>query len=154
MPKRKREREWGAFQELLGAYGADDVAACLEFVLAKGVPGSGERCHSPLAFLSSAMAQVLLAVRAMDQKTNHQAQDRARRALRVATETEADQADAAAAEAREKAFSVAFPQADAQAAIIAAFAAQNPILVPSSVITRRLAIAQWWETSHPNGRVS
>ncbi len=119
---------------------------------AKGVTASGERCHSPLAFLSSAMAQVLLAVRAMEQKTNHQAQDRARRALRLAAETEADQADAAAAEAREKTFSSAFSQPDAQAAIIAAFAAKNPILAPASPITRRLAIAQWWEETLTAGR--
>jgi hypothetical protein len=145
MTARKRDSEWLAYQGLLGQFPAVDVARALEHVRRHGLPGSNEPCHSPMAFLSMGMGQVLAALngaRAGIERIRHESVTRAQTQEQDAREA---LADAERARLREAAFISAHPAATQQAALIAEYAAKNRLLTPTGPIARRLAIADWWE---------
>ena len=62
-PPRKRESEQACYFQLNLAYKADEITEALRFVRERGVPSSGEPCHSPMAFLTRAMSEVLAEIR-------------------------------------------------------------------------------------------
>jgi hypothetical protein len=154
MTARKRESEWLAYQGLVSQFALIDVARALEQVRRHGIPGSKEPCHSPMAFLSMGMGQVLAVLngaRAGADRTRLEAAERARKAQRELCNF---QADAAAAREREAAFVAAFPSADEHTALVAQYAVENRLLTPSGPIARRLAIANWWDKTQGQWAVS
>jgi hypothetical protein len=143
MPPRKRESELKALQELLETYTADQVGLCVEHVSLRGVPGSGEPCHSPMVFLSKAIARVLSEAMAEREKRERlEAQKRAEAERLAIAAREELETNLAFAE-QEAAFVKAFPSEAEQAEKVAEFAAKFPWLAKEGVIARRLAISQW-----------
>ncbi|MGE4234087.1 MAG: ArsR family transcriptional regulator [Bacteriovoracia bacterium] len=61
-PFRKREAEWKSYQGLLKDYTPAQVAECLDYLLAHGLPGTQETCKVPMSYLSYAMQTVLAEV--------------------------------------------------------------------------------------------
>jgi hypothetical protein len=153
MTARKRESEWLAYQGLVSQFAVADVARALVHVREHGLPGSKEPCHSPMAFLSMGMGQVLAVLngaRTGAERVRIEAVERARSAQQEARELHAD---AAAARERDAAFAVAFPTAAEQTALVTKYAAENRLLTPSGPIARRLAIANWWERTQSRQEV-
>jgi hypothetical protein len=143
MPPRKRESELRALKELQEEYSQDQVGMCVEYLAARGVPGSGEPCHSPMVFLSKAITRVLSEANAEHEKRERiEAQKRAE-TERVAMATREEQESALAFAEQEAAFIRAFPNEADQAEKVAEFAQKFPWLAKDGVIARRLAIGEW-----------
>ena len=143
MTPRKRHSELQAYHELKQGFADAQIAACVEYLARKGLPGSGERCHSPMAFLSKAMGQVLGLVQA-DASKREEALARVERE-RVEQESkvqEAAQEERLAIE-REDAFCRAFPSAEEQAAAGARYGADFKFLARNPGLLRKLAIGGW-----------
>ncbi len=58
-PKAKRERELKNFESLSESYDLGDIEDSVTYLLDRGLPGSGEKCHSPMGFLACCMDSVL-----------------------------------------------------------------------------------------------
>lgn len=144
-PRRKREAEFGAFEELSTDYSAEQVEACLNYLTKNGLPNNGAPCHSPMSYLAKAMSQVLPEVQAIAERKlrheSHVAAVAAQKNKLVAEQIEAQEASAQ----RESAFLAAFPNPEDQDAIIEKYSSQFPMLRKGSLVLRGLAITAWWE---------
>lgn len=143
-PRRKRETEFEAFEDLRVDYRESDIAECLSFLLQRGIPHSGASCHSPMAYLSKAIGQVLTEVtalkqreRAIQEKQNRQIEEQ--RQLR-----EQEKAEEAEIAKREEVFKRRYPNPKHQARVFRIFAAQVPHFSSNGPIARNLAMAAWW----------
>ena len=124
-------------------YTEDEIALSLNHLAEKGMIGSGDRCHSPMAYLAKAIAQVLPEAQAGQQRVTR-AKNRSEELAeeeRVRIEQEAKLE--AESVAREQAFLEAFPTAEAQAEVIRQCAERYPMLDPNGKILRNLTIAEW-----------
>lgn len=144
-PRRKRETELQAFRELKSDFSEADISLALEHVLKHGMPGSGEACHSPMAYLAKAIGQVL-GIAKSGQEKQRQKQDR------EATEIRAKEAQKAEEERemqnsllREQEFQKSFPGELEQAEVIANFGRKFPMLAQRGPLLRNLAISAWWD---------
>jgi len=70
-PAAKRESEIFFLGKLLEEYSASDVDSSLRYVLKFGALGNGEKCHSPIRYLSTSMEQVR--VKAEQEDVRHKA---------------------------------------------------------------------------------
>ena len=145
MTARKRESEWLAYLGLATQFAAQDVARALAYVRKRGIPDSHEPCHSPMAFLSMGMGQVLAALNGARAGAERARNELAARTHAREREAHEASADAAQAKQREAAFVAAHPTAAQQIAVVADYAAKNRLITPTGPIARRLAIADWWE---------
>lgn len=148
-PARKAESELQAFWELRAEYCEVDLALCLEHLLQRGVPGSGDPCHSPMAYLSRAIGQIIRDAKAAQEQ---------RQALEVKVQTKLKrEQEHAATEVqeemeflrREASFVAAFPSQEAQRVEIARYLERYPYFNSDGFMSRRLAIHAWWNA---NGR--
>lgn len=65
-PIRKRESEWKAFESLKQDFDILEIGECVELLRRRGVrdkSGIFQHCHSPMAYLTKAINQVLIEVR-------------------------------------------------------------------------------------------
>jgi hypothetical protein len=144
-PLRKRESEMQAYRELRADYSDEDIAACLDRVLARGIGSGDDRqaCHSPLAYLAKAMGEVLGAVETERAK----ARERAERARREADEArrrlEEESRERREWEAKERAFSRAFPSEERQREAVAEQIRDMPF-APKGIGARTIAIGKWF----------
>ncbi|MBI3544901.1 MAG: replication protein [Deltaproteobacteria bacterium] len=142
-PRQKREAEFGAFEDLRLDFTEEQIAQCLHHLAKNGTPGSGAACHSPMAYLAKAIAQVLPLVAASKERQrqadtrNQQLAEEARK-----RQEEADLEEREAVE-REHLFVSTYPAPEKQAEIIAQYASQFPFLNRNSGVLRGLAIAAW-----------
>jgi len=143
MTPRKRHSELQAYHELRHGFEDTQIAACVEYLSRKGLPGSGERCHSPMAFLSKAMGQVLGLVQAeaakRDEARASAERDRAEQEARLQADMDAVQAE----RTREEAFVNAFPNAEDQAEAVARYGADFRMFARNPNLLRKLAIGVW-----------
>jgi DNA-binding Lrp family transcriptional regulator len=150
MPFRKRESELKAYRELRNDFSEEQIAMTLEYLQEHGVPGSGERCHSPISFLAKAITNILRRAEAQftERKTTINREliehERARRQL------DQELTEEQALLKREADFVRAFPEAKDQKKIIAAFSERFPMLPKNGLITRKMAIAEWADKSMEN----
>ncbi len=93
LPERKRISERVALSRLELTYAPEEISKALAWVKKNGSPGSGETVHSPLAFLSTAMNDVLGRVASNEEK---QASEQKLRELEK--KAKAEEADRLAAE--------------------------------------------------------
>ncbi|MBY0471375.1 replication protein [bacterium] len=146
-PAKKRESEWKAFRELSGEYPLEDIAECFTVVSAKGVGGidGAERCHSPMAFLTKAIGEVLQEVERTRVKVHERElrEQRELQAKRLGLETEAR--EAAEWAAKERAFKRAFPSEDRQQEVLAELCRGLPFR-RNTVSGRIFAIGKWWDS--------
>jgi len=140
---RKRQSEFAAFCELREGYPEQSIALCVEYLAAKGLPSSGEPCHSPMAFLSRAMGEVLALASERDRKRS-EATDRVRveemRAQEAAAHAERAEVEF---RAKEQAFIRAFPDAEMQEREIGRLAAGLSPFIKDPAVVRRIVIGGW-----------
>ena len=72
-------------------YTEEQIASCVTFLQAQGVPSSGTPCHSPMAYLAKAMDDVLNEVNTSQAKESRRVR---RQQLEVAAERERKAAEA------------------------------------------------------------
>jgi hypothetical protein len=152
---RERHSEPHAYHELKQGFAEAQIGACVEYLARKGLPGSGERSHSLMAFLSKAMGQVLGLVQADASKREEtQARMEQERAEaddeRIALEREEQEskAEEAAQEERlalerEQAFCRGFPSGEKQAAALAKYGADFGFQARNPGLLRKLANGGW-----------
>lgn len=149
-PQRKRQSEWENFQELLKDFSDDEIATAFDFLTEHGVFGTGDTCHSPMAYLSKAIGQVLAEAQTM--QTDRLAKQGKIEALQKQRHSQT--ANEAAEEQeflkREKAFMKAFATPEAQANTLKNFAVRFSMLNPNGEMFRNLAISAWFEESRKN----
>ncbi len=150
IPKRKRETEIQAFRELKSDFAETDISLALEHLRKQGMPGSGEHCHSPMAYLAKAMGQILELAKAGQEKQRQKhereeigARARAEKAAQKDAEDERERQNAIV---REEAFLRAFSTEAEQAEAIAKYGRKYPVLSQSGLLLRNLAITEWWES--------
>ena len=143
MTPRKRHSELQAYHEVKQVFVEAQIAACVEYLTRKGLPGSGERCHSPMAFLSKAMGQVLGLVQAEASKRD-EAQARAERER---AEHECKAREAAEEELRvellEAEFLRRYPSEESQEEVLRPYRQQFGMFVRQPGVLRRLAFGAW-----------
>ena len=149
-PRRKREVEFEAFEELRTDYSEEQIEDCLRLLRARGLPHSGAVCHSPMAYLAKAIAQVLPEAKAkkerqeLDKKRARNQVEEERRHLEQQLQDESHLVERAAA------FQMAFPTIREQTDLIAKYSMQFPLLSPGGPVLRNLAVAMWWEETRSN----
>jgi hypothetical protein len=145
-PARKRESEERALSELLNDYVPEEIERALHDLLARGIPGSGERSHSPLVFLSHGMQEVWQ--RVVETKRHmhrNESQERERNA-RVMLE----QQEHAESEKRNTAFQESLPSELERRVWVERARQKLPQLDPEGPVIRGLAVQLWWEHREKN----
>ena len=145
-PRRKREAEFEAFEELRTEFSEEQIEECFAILQARGLPGTGAVCHSPMAYLSKAIAQVLPEVQM--RKKRAMSEDKRVRELAVAEKrrTILQTIEATEVEQRERAFQRAFPTDQAKTEVFERFKGRFPMLTNSGAVFRNLVINEWWES--------
>jgi hypothetical protein len=142
MTSRKRESEERAYRELQAEFSEDEISAALDLVRTKGLP-NGEVCHSPMAYLATAMTDVLAVVRAQQEKERKRAESAAAIEAMKRQDAENEASERDEIERRELAFVEAHEDEDRQQEAIAELC-RGSIFRPNSIAGRHFAIDQWW----------
>ncbi|MBI3535259.1 MAG: hypothetical protein HY072_07220, partial [Deltaproteobacteria bacterium] len=79
-PQRKRESEKMAFEEIRKDFSIAEITKCLDYLKRKGLPG-GDPCHSPMAYLATAMRDVLVIVQTEESLEKTRGKNAIRRSL-------------------------------------------------------------------------
>jgi hypothetical protein len=150
-PQKKRESEWKEFETLLKDYSIQQISDSLELLEIKGTGGEGESfrpCHSPMAYLSKAISQILnQAAQLREQKRG--SEDRQRReAEALMLRQERDFQEEQLGAQRNAEFLDAFPEPDEQKKAILEFLLDLPGINPDGPVARQLAIGNWWSLKH------
>lgn len=146
-PAKKRESEWRAFQGLRAEYSAADIADCLAFVHERGIRSgdNNQPCHSPMAFLSKAIAEVMPEIEVWRRK-NQERVERERRETEARHKTAENEAHEAAEWAmKERAFAKALPGEDRQREVLAELLRNLPFR-PDTQAGRNMAVGRWWQS--------
>jgi hypothetical protein len=149
-PERKRESEWKAFESLLSDYSAEDISDCFTEIQTRGVVvvrdgvESAERCHSPMAFLSRAIGDVLGQIQTKRLKARERAEREQSMAMEQQKRVETEARGAAEWAQKEKAFLRAFPGEGRQSEALTELCRNLPFR-PHSEAGRSFAIAKWWD---------
>ena len=141
-PHRKRESEIQALLELKGTFSDEDIADCLAEVRLNGTLG-GEPCHSPLAYLATAMSEVLVRVREGQEKQRRKVEADAQVvAVRNRVEAEQERECLEWAE-RERRFVAEFPSPEEQREVIASLCRGLKFFATQGQAARTFAIGAW-----------
>jgi len=143
-PQKKRESESGNLKVLLGDYSPQEVELALKYLLESGLPGSGEKCHSPMSYLAHAMGQVLAEAQARNEKATKTAREREAVREAEAKRLLEEHRDAEAAASWEAAFREALPASEQQQDWIKKFAEAHPVLRGCGPALRGRAIHDWY----------
>lgn len=142
-PQRKRESELNAFEEIRRDFSIQDIEASLEHIRKNGLPG-GEICHSPMAYLASAMSEVLAIVRVEQEKHRVRAENVARVESERLQAAETEDRELREQQVREAAFNRVFCEEARQREVIAELCLGTAFR-PNSVLGRMYAISTWWK---------
>jgi hypothetical protein len=143
-PARKLESELQAFWEIRSDYSEAEVSACFVYLGDHGLPGSGVPCHSPMAYLSKAIGQV---VRDATIQAERRAATEAREQEEAEVQRRRSEEDALAeaeTRRREALFLAEFPSAEKQQEALMHYSKQFPFFRSDSTVARSLAITAWW----------
>jgi len=151
-PERKRLSEWQSFQSLCLDYSVEQISTALAWVRANGVPGSGESCHSPLAFLASgAIQRVMSLVREVQQKQAQIAAKNQAQSVAERVQKEREVLEAREAAVMEAAFCWAFPTSERQLEAIGEFCRGMPFSLVGQT-ARVFAMGRWWDSLEQSER--
>lgn len=148
---KKREGEFNHFRELRKDYSLSDLSKCVEYLLGYGTPGKGAICHSPMAYLSHAMSEVLKAVRQSEAKTEKVVRHQKARETLVDQGREQKDAEEAEFDAKIAAFESAFPSPESQHEYLVKFSERYPSLSVTGPALRNLAIVEWSHKGKESG---
>lgn len=143
-PERKRDAERRAFRELQKEFTDAQIEQCLSFLLEHGLPDSKAVCHSPMAYLSVAMNQVLQHVSELEKRRDLaelHARQREESARLQQVEFEKEEREKTE---RESAFQSAFPSEEEQLKVLERYTSMFPLLGRNGPLLRSLAIGAWW----------
>ncbi len=150
-PQGKRDEEFRKFQEIGTDFSEDQIALCLRFLQKNGSLREGERCHSPMAYLSKAMPEVLAKANLENEKhVKRLAFEHAQRVERQ-REEENLRRDEAERTLRDEAFQRAFATPEAQSEFFSKFSKEHPTFGPESRVLRQMAMASWWASAKQEG---
>lgn len=158
-PERKRETEWSEFETLRKDFSDTDISTCFDYLAQKGTPPSGEPCHSPMAYLSKAINQVLTEAQALRMQEIQKAEHCAAQETRVRKELEKREHEDREWEHMSAAFDAAFSNESHKQQVISEFLLKSGLgFRPGSEAARSLAISAWWAEHHainePNGEIT
>lgn len=149
-PAKKRESEGQALEGLLKDYPAEDISDCLALLQTRGVVRRGpngeesQPCHSPMAYLSKAMAEVFLEVDRRRKKIRERAERERQEAEINCNRLEEEAREAALWDEKEQAFGRAFPSEEKQREALAEILRGLPFSTGSQA-GRIMGIGRWWE---------
>lgn len=141
--KPKRISEIKHFDSFKYFYKRQDLDYVLTYLLTKGVPGTGQPVHSPMAFLSKSITNVMpliLAERDRIQKRLQREKEEAEQKQREVQEEEENEKRFVAAIGM---FHKAFPTLELQQEVIQDFANRYPLLPKDGFTLRNSAIQEW-----------
>jgi hypothetical protein len=149
---RKRETERGAYLGLKQSFSDAQIERCLQFLRNNGA-GKNEVCHSPMAYLASAIEEVLQKAESADLLAKNTIErEKAEIAARLAKE-ESEQCERKESEEREKAFLNQYKNLEEQKEAIAKYSIEMLGLNPNGQAARSVAILNWWNSkTHKNTR--
>ena len=142
-PQQKKEREQKLLNVLKNDYCLADISDAVKLLSETGVPPTGERCHSPMAFLSVSMNSILpyvLEHRAKKKKREEISQQEAEK-RRLAAEREAKETNSFS-EALIL-FNQEFPTRELREQHFKQFALKNPMFSVGSFELKNVAISAW-----------
>jgi len=142
-PQKKREGEWNHFLKLQNDFSVEEISDCLNWLRANGTPKTAEPCHSPMAYLSIAMAEVLGVVQKTKERIKNSEDQKQRMEDKQKASEEQSQTEALEFLRKTAAFEKAFPSLKAQKAHLLSFAKKYPMLNTDGPILRNLAISAW-----------
>lgn len=146
-PQSKRESEYRQYQILREDFTDEQIIQSLSFLQENGLLHSGQHCHSPMAYLSQAIVQVLKAAQQKYEKHEKVAESQRIQNMREVEMRENQRREDAEIEIREKAFNEAFPTPVKQQEAISHFSKQYGGFFKSKEMTRSLAIVAWWNSN-------
>lgn len=143
-PAKKRESERSFYKSLQRDYSDAEIAKALALIQEKGLPSSGEPCHSPMAFLAKAISSVLKeATQRTEGKATREKREHQQGEIQAAQEAEAREEEDEI-ELRNSYFHKVFPEEVAQIQVIRQYASKFPMFNPTGPAVRSLAIGAWW----------
>lgn len=142
LPALKREREWKVFQSLEEQFDLNQIEQALEFVLRNGALENRASVHSPMAYLSLSIRDVLKKVC----EEARQQEIKKRELLELEEKRRSEESDALAFKQMESAFCRAFPSAEHQERVIHEICKRERVgWKPQGQVARSIAIQTWWE---------
>lgn len=147
-PEQKRKREQKHFETLKNDYNVEDIAEAVKLLIEEGVPGTGDKCHSPFGFLACSMESVLSLInsrRDKSQKKEMKGQVEAE-AEKKLLEAQKEREENARIEANRTLFEKTFPTAEQQESIFSSFSSRYPFFKKGSYALKASAINEWAST--------
>lgn len=145
-PPLKREREKDCYLKLSLVYRSDEIIEALRFIRERGIPGSGDICHSPMAFLARAMNDVQTELQ-REALTKNNSEEKARQQeITETNERSANLRQQQEWERKERAFLSEFSTQESQEKAVSEWAAQLPWKLSDPKIKKNLAICSWWDS--------
>ncbi|MEK6704566.1 MAG: hypothetical protein AABZ06_02150 [Bdellovibrionota bacterium] len=141
-PQRKRESEEMAFEEIRRDFTHEDVAKCLDYLKRKGLPG-GNPCHSPMAYMATAMTDILAIVKTEEALENARAENAARQKEEQRLDAETKAREQQEWVAKERAFNKTYPDEERQNEIIREICRSKHFPLKGQA-SRAFAISSWW----------
>ncbi|MBI3534594.1 MAG: replication protein [Deltaproteobacteria bacterium] len=145
-PEKKRESEFNAFLSLKKDYVDREITDCVEYLKAHGLPGSKEPCHSPMAFLSVGIKEVLESLKVAKDKAHRKETNEKQLIEAKKQKEEQEKKELEGWQKKEEAFYKTFTDVVKQEALILEFT-KKLHLHPKSEAARCMAISNWWEAN-------
>ncbi len=146
----KRTRERGFFEDLKKDFSENEISEALVYLNEKGDLRTGEKCHSPMAYLSQAISDVLATTTLLKEK--RVTRDRLEQEQKQENER-IQQEDEKALQEWEKAelaFKQYFPSDEAQLQFVQKFSRERfKNIRPPEKIVKRVAIIEWHKQFNP-----
>lgn len=154
-PKQKREREQKYFKELTNQFEIVQVDRALEFLQRNGALEDGASVHSPMAYLSLSIRDVLAKVKTEDETQERRRRSERQQQLEQEEKARNDAREAEEAQRRELTFCGVFPNPERQEEVIREMCKKHQFgLKPEGKIARCLAIQSWWDALSGDERKS
>lgn len=138
-PMRKKISEFKFYSELSEEFSELEISLGLEWVVKNGVIGTGEKCHSPMAYLSKALKEVLSRL----EKFKPIKKEIAQANFPIANEDPDLSEDENTFKEKENQFKLHYPNEEDQKKLIHAFSKTMPFFNPDGEVLRKLAISYW-----------
>jgi len=152
-PERKRESEQRAFEEIRHDFTTADIESALDHVRTNGLPG-GEPCHSPMAYLASAISDVLAIVKTKQEINQKRAEKAALIESERRQEAEKEALERQEWDRRERAFNSAFADDNRQQEVIAELCREHKFFTTRGPAARSFAVSSWYLNNHEQMRAT
>ncbi|MBI4925610.1 MAG: hypothetical protein HY843_06765 [Bdellovibrio sp.] len=144
------ESEQRAFEEIRQDFSITEITKCLNYLKHKGLPG-GDSCHSPMAYLATAMRDVMAAVQADESFEKTRIENKIRRKDEERRRAEQSICEQQEWESKERAFNRTFTGENRQNEMIQKICKSKNFPGKGSA-ARALAISAWWSELAENER--